>query len=648
MGTLLVLLLTLLAVADGWLLTFLVLTRASFFARLCYGAVTGLLALAWLSLLVSLLTSLNGVAVAITTLVLVAAGVVLCKTIAPDRLREALRAAAPDRWSVIYYLAWSVLLGWLFSRVVSFSEDGMHTAPMNNYGDLPFHFSVITSFAFGENLPPQNPIFHGLPFTYPFLIDFLTAFFRRAGADWPLAFFIENFTLAIALVGSIELLTMKLTGSRLAARLAPVIFLFNGGFGFIWFLRDLGGSLSDITGFLTHLPRSYTMNPELHLRWGNIFTTLLIPQRSLLFGLPLAAMIAALWWQAVEERRGKTETEDQGKTETQQTRNESPRRALLAAGALAGLMPMAHAHGFFSIILVSVPLALLFFSRDWLCFFIPAGALSLPQALWLRATPTRSSMFEWHPYWEAHDLWLSGQMSSLRFWLLNAGAFLALLTVALLARKIVTARVQRFYLPFLLCFILPNLVLLAPWAWDNIKVLLYWYLASVPLVAAVVAKLFSSKLITARIAAAALLITLTLSGAADVVRALSPIENVVLFSQAELDAAEAIRQQTPSHALMLNAPIHNSVVALTGRQTLMGYPGHLWTHGIDYKDRENDVLTIWRGGAEAEQLLQRYSVDYVIIGPVERNQFGANEGFFAARYQAVVDVAGYRVYRIRQ
>ncbi len=623
-------LLTLLAVADGWLLTFLFLEQASFFARLCYGAVTGLLALAWLSLLVSLLTGLNGAALGLTTLLLIVAGVALYRAVPADRWRASLRAAAPDRQGLIYYLAWAALLGWLFSRVVSFSADGMHTAPLNNYGDLPFHFSVITSFVFGENLPPHNPIFNGLPFTYPFLIDFLTAFFKRAGAGWPLAFFIENFTLALALVGSIELLTMKLTGNRLAARLAPVIFLFNGGFGFIWFLRDLGGSLSDLTGFLAHLPRSYTMNADLHLRWGNVFTTLLIPQRSLLFGLPMAALIVALWWQAVEGGRGKAAT----------------RRALLAAGVLAGLMPMAHAHGFFSIMLASALMSLLFFSWDWLYFFIPAGVLALPQALWLRATPTRSSMFAWHPYWEAYDLWMSGQMSPLRFWLLNAGAFLALLVVALLTRKVVTGRVQRFYLPFLLCFILPNLVLLAPWAWDNIKVLLYWYLASVPLVAAVVARLFASKLITARMAAAALLVTLTLSGAADVWRALSPVENVVLFSQGELDAAEAIRQQTPPHALLLNAPIHNSVVALTGRQTLMGYPGHLWTHGIDYKDREDDVLAIYRGGDEAAQLLARYGVDYVIIGPVERNQFGADERFFKAKYQTVVDEAGYRVYRV--
>src|SRR5581483_8891910 len=465
---------------------------------------------------------------------------VLYSRIPPERLKAGVRAASPDRWGVVYYLAWAVFLGLLFSRVVSSGDGGMYTAPANNFGDLPFHFSVITSFAYGENLPPRNPIFAGLPFTYPFLIDFLTAFFRRAGADWPAAFFIENIILSLSLVGVIELMTLKLTGHRLAARIAPVLFLFNGGFGFVYFLRDLGESSAGLLNFLAHLPRTYTMSDELHLRWGNVFTTLLIPQRSLLFGLPTAAMIISLWWQAVSEtegwgewgmgrwknkekrRQGEKVTGKQVNMDTDSVSPSLPpsprRRYLLAAGVLAGLMPMAHAHGFFSVMIVSVLLALLFFSWDWLAFFIPAGVLSLPQALWLRATPTRSKMFEPHFGWEAYDLWRAGQMSPLTFWLINAGAFLLLLALALLVGRLITARLRRFYLPFLICFILPNAVLLAPWAWDNIKVLIYWYLASCPLVAALLTQLFSSRAVMLRIIAAALLVMLTLSGAVDVLR----------------------------------------------------------------------------------------------------------------------------------
>ena len=207
------------------------------------------------------------------------------------------------------------MLAWLFARVVMFYPDGMHTAPANNYGDLPFHFSAITSFAYGENLPPQTPIFAGMKFTYPFLIDYLTAFFIRCGADWRSAFFVENIALALALVRLIETLTLKIFNNTVAARLAPVIFLFNGGLGFINFFREFGEQSNGLFNFLWRLPKTYTINDaglalassNVPLRWGNVFTTLLIPQRSMLFGLPFVAMIIALWWMSFgEERDAKT------------------------------------------------------------------------------------------------------------------------------------------------------------------------------------------------------------------------------------------------------------------------------------------------------------------------------------------------------
>jgi len=314
----------------------------------------------------------------------------------------------------------------------------------------------------------------------------------------------------------------------------------------------------------------------------------------------------------------------------------------LAAGILAGILPLMHAHGFFALMLASGGLALLFWSRDWAAFFIPALALAAPQALYLSRTQVRGKLFEWHWGWEA------GDMSIPLFWLINAGAFLVLLIIALLARRFVEPRARRFYLPFILCFLVPNAVLLAPWPWDNIKVLVYWYLASCPFVAAVLAHLWSRRAAIWRLTSIVLLLTLTLSGALDVTRALSPVEDVLLFGRAELEVAELIRQRTPPRAVILNAPIHNSVVALTGRQSLMGYPGHLWTHGFDYKDRQNDVEAIYRGGPRAAELLASYGVDYVVVGPIERGQFLANDNFFAAQYPAVIDQDGYRVYQIRR
>lgn len=613
---------TLLACWVGVLLTRLIFAQANVKTRLCFGAVIGLAGLAWVGFLCALVGGLNWGTIGVTTVIFVGLLFVLLRKGFHRRGTKETQQKI-QFLDFAHYLVWLGFFCWLFSHVIMIEPDGLHTAPANNYGDLAFHFNVVTSFADGDNFPPQNPIFYGLKFTYPFLIDFLAAFLHNAGADWAAAFFIPNIILTLALVGLIELLTEQFTQSMFAARLAPLLFFLSGGLGFIYCARDWQQAQTGWWDFLLHLPASYTKNDELHLQWGNMLTTLIVPQRSLSFGIPVFAMIVILWAKAIASR-------DELEPATR-------RRYLLVAGILAGAMPLLHAHGFFSIMMVSAVMALLFFSWDWLRFFIPAGVMALPQALWLSGTGTRSSLFK------PHFGWTAGDAPFLKFLALNFGLFLVLLAVSLFLRE---GRMRRFYAPFLLCFIVPNVVLLAPWAWDNIKVFLYWYLVSCPLVAALLAHLFKRRMILWPALGVLLFIALTLSGALDVLRGLSPVENLRLFDAEQLKVAELIKQRIPPHALILSAPIHNSVLALSGRQMLMGYPGHLWSHGIKSDEREQDVRTMYRGGAEAQRLLHQYGIDYVIMGPAEYSDLNADNGFFAATYQAVIDEAGYRIYQI--
>ncbi len=632
MANLFAFLLTICAIGFGTLLTYFIITQATLPTRVCLGSAVGLATLAWLGFLTALVLGLNTLSIAVTAVVLIAGLLALALTVRQKSLQADWQASNRNPGEVLYYSAWAALLILLFSRVVMFQPDGLHTAPANNFGDLPFHFGVITSFAYGDNLPPENPIFAGMRFTYPFLIDFLTAFFIKLGASWRVAFFIENLPLSLALVGALNFLTYRLTGNRLAARLTPLIFLFNGGLGFLNFFQDLGRATDGFWHFLTHLPHTYTMNAELELpsgkfplRWGNVFTTLLIPQRSMLFGLPVVALIITLWWMAWGE----------GESEAQVRK-----RYLFAAGVLAGFLPMLHAHGFFAVMIASALMALVFFSLEWAAFFIPVAVLAAPQAWWLSGTQVKNSLFKFHLWWEA------GDSSPFIFWAVNAGVFISLFLLAMVSSKLSTARHRRFSLPFLIWFILPNVVLLAPWAWDNIKVLIYWSLATAPFVAYALSHLFSQRTVFARMLAGMMLACLIFSGALDVGRALSPAENTTLFSQADLEAAAAMRANTPPRARILHAPIHNSVVVLTGRQSLMGYPGHLWTHGIDYGTRETEVQMMYRGGPTAVDLLAKHNIDFVVIGPVERDQLKADEKYFAANYRKVVDQPEYRVYQI--
>ncbi len=684
MGTLFVISISLLAVANGALLTLPVIEKTHASTRIAIGSVFGIAALSWVAFLAALPMGLNAISISVTVAIFAIGLAVQVRFIGRGRIAAALRQCGLSLGGGVYYVAWAALLAWLFLRVVMFYPGGMHTAPANNYGDLPFHFSVITSFAYGENLPPQNPIFAGMKFTYPFLIDFLTAFFIRCGADWRSAFFVENLALALALVRLIEALTLKMFNNIVAARIAPVIFLFNGGLGFINFFREFGAQSGGLLNFLSHLPKTYTMNAELALasgavplRWGNVFTTLLIPQRSMLFGLPFVTMIIALWWMAVEEmrragERGSGRAGERESGRARERRSKGPREGeservgdsnsprlplsrslalplsrsrlyLLSAGILAGMLPMLHSHGFFSVVIACALMVVLFRSWDWIAFFAPMAALAAPQAWYLSGTQIRTQLFKPLDKW-----WEAGDANPLLFWMVNAGILILLLIAALLVRKITSSRQALFYSPFALWFFIPNIVALAPWTWDNIKVLVYWSLASAPFVAAALAFLFTRRFIVVRGLAAAALIGLTFSGALDVTRALSPAENVEVFGQAELEVAALLREKTPPRALILHAPIHNSVVALSGRRSAMGYPGHLWTHGLDYAQRELDVKTIYKGGAQMTEPLSRLGVDYVIVGPAERAELGVDETYFGNLYPVTIDYAGYRVYQVKR
>lgn len=608
--------------------------------RLAVGSVIGLAGVAWVGYLSGLVFGPGRVAGRVAEAVVLGLLGVVAVRVWKQKEKGWSRLAWPGvAWhGVAYYAGWAVLLGVIFGRVAEEVNEGILTAPANNFGDLGFHMSVISWFEYGGALPPENPIFAGLPLTYPFLIDYLTAMLLERGASLRAGFGVAGWILGLSLVVIIEGLATRLTGSRLAGRLAPVIFIFSGGLGFVRFFGEVKAFLADpvavksgLIWFLGHLPASYSINntltvggAEIALRYGNVVTTMLVPQRSMLFGLPMVGAIVGLWHLALTS----------GETGMR-------RRGMLAAGVLAGMLPMLHAHGFFAVGLGCGVLMLVWRVREWLWFVVPAGILAGPQALWLSRTGVRSTLFRPHLWWEA------GDSAPLLFWLVNNGVFIGVLVVVLVVALLRWREMARFVLPFQVWFVVPNLVMLAPWAWDNIKVLVFWALVSSGVVALGVAWLAVSRRVLVRMAGWVLLAGLVLTGVIDVVRGLSPVERVQIFSRGDMVVAQRIREGTPPGATILHAPIHNSPVALTGRRSLMGYAGHLWSHGIEWEQRDADLKAIFAFGSGAEELLERYGVDYVLIGPTEVAQCAANDEEFATRYPMVFNEGGTRLFRIR-
>ncbi len=104
----------------------------------------------------------------------------------------------------------------------------------------------------------------------------------------------------MALVGLLHYWTILLTRNRLAGVIAPLLVLFSGGLG--WWLLFSEGSGDGFFATLGNLQHDYTIVPNSILRWGNSLTTLFVPQRSILFGMPLAITIFCQWWLAISQQ----------------------------------------------------------------------------------------------------------------------------------------------------------------------------------------------------------------------------------------------------------------------------------------------------------------------------------------------------------
>jgi hypothetical protein len=198
-----------------------------------------------------------------------------------------------------------------------------------------------------------------------------------------------------------------------------------------------------------------------------------------------------------------------------------------------------------------------------------------------------------------------------------------------------------------LWFVVPNVIVLQPWIWDNTKFFVFWALLGSIVVGVVLMTAWRRRggFAIAAIAATALL---CLSGFLDLYRASDFSVSRVEFTDAGgLKVADWVRRNTSPYAVFAVADAHNSPIpTLAGRRELIGYPGWLWTYGLaDYVQKGEDDKRILDGDPAALDLVKQYGVDYVMIGPQEIPQ-GASRSYWDAHGTLVYDDGEYAVYRV--
>ncbi len=626
-------------VVAGFGITYLCGADLSFEERLAYGTVLGAMAVAAVSFLVSMVArdvtvTTVTIGLAVTLAVGAAAAIADRDHVAADLADAAARwwrspRAAGHPWPlaavVLVCGAWALHF---LSQAYVYKPDGLWAGYVNIWGDWAAHLSFAGSFAYGHNFPPQFPIDPGNHLGYPFMIDFLAATLVPFGSSLTSSLVLTSGLLGLALPAVLYLVAQRFAGGRAAAAIAVFVFLLSGGLGFIYLVSDIqhGG-----LGALVHLPREYTLNRDLNYQWLNPVLAYIVPQRSTLFGFSLALIVLVLLWMAVRERLGW--------------------RTFLFAGVVAGAMPVFHVHAYGTVVALAVFWMVFNRRREWLAFFVPALVIGVPLVLWM-LPPANNSLCGQNPSIGGYCIepgWLAGKDFGPWFWIKNTSVLIPLLVLAHVFYKWFPTGFTKWFAPMWLWFLVPNFIVLQPWDWDNTKFFVFWALLGSVMVGGLLAGLFKRGPVAA-VFAAVLLVLLGLSGALDLARASDPTVSSYQFVDAKgLQVAGWVRQNTSYDAVFAVADEHNNPIAtLSGRRILVGYPGWLWTYGVaDYVQKGADQVLILQGAPTTTDLVDKYGIGYVLIGPQElADPRNANIAYWNQYGTRVYTNGEYSVYKV--
>jgi hypothetical protein len=138
---------------------------------------------------------------------------------------------------------------------------------------------------------------------------------------------------------------------------------------------------------------------------------------------------------------------------------------------------------------------------------------------------------------------------------------------------------------------------------------------------------------------------MTLSGVFENLEQLLSRDRHLLLTREEVGLAEAVRRETNPHAIFAAGLQHNHPIPmLAGRRVLMSFPGWMWSQGADTKKREEDLRAILTLSPTARELIAKYGVDYVVIGPNEKDQMGADLDGYRRDFRTILKTDNYDVF----
>jgi hypothetical protein len=481
----------------------------------------------------------------------------------------------------------------------------------NNLGDLALHITYIKNFANGVSIWPDNPIYVFSRLRYPAGTDLFNALLTCMNVD----------------------LTRGLIWAGLLASLATFYALYRwaGAFGVAGFLFN--GGVAGFQFFTTFKFLDYQGDKA--IAWKSIPLSMFVTQRGLLYAIPVGLLLLWHWREKFFRNQGAAR---------------SPLPFWIELALYASL-PLFHFHTFLALSIV----LLLFFifgdreARKHTALLV--GSALLPAAFFVCLITDNfraGSVVALQPGWLQNDpdfavpvfhfasenwlltIWNSYVAPIFGFWLTNFGMFIPLAAVVIgLGVWEVWKNGMRWSgklpenLSFLFSataiFLVVLFVKLAPWPWDNLKVLIWAYFLVLPFLWR---DLIAKQPFPARVA---LCLALFGSGFVSLFGGLAAGKPGYAFAdRGEIDFVGVALRRLPVEARFAAFPIYNHPLLLHGRKVVMGYPGHLWTQGFDYTDTNTKLSSLMHGEGDWAATAKQLGVRYMFWGREENMNYSGS------------------------
>lgn len=553
-------------------------------------------------------------------------------------------------------------------HTISYAGGALHSG-QSTYGDMNMHLGFITSIARQQTFPPDYSILPGTPLAYPFLSDSISSSLYLFGASLRVAYLLPMyFALLHVLCGMYctakYMLQIMGHACRQKSFLAFILFFFNGGLGFYYFINKGFGSenFTRIFSAFYETPTNYVSS---NIQWHNILCDMLIPQRATLFGWAVLFPLLALLVRARQERNPSY---------------------FIAAAIPAGGLVLIHTHSFLALGILCAGFLVLDLYHSYhkeepkrlplICRFLVVAALLLTMSL-IRMKQQSDAPFSANTIlamgfivpvcftgifiyylvkgWSKDILrtwgaflgivlvlalpqlfgftfrqaqgehfvrgafnWANSMDGYIWFYVKNLGI---LFILAILMLFLGTRKQLRLVLPACLLWLVSEFILFQPNPYDNNKLLLVSYLLFCIAIADFIWDTIPSmirenprqmRIITVSSVTALAVFAAVLTMGREYV------SDYELYDTSYTALAEWVDTSTEPDDTFLTAPNHNNAVSsLTGRNIVCGSGTFLYYHGVDYAQREADIKVMYEDPSRRSELLKKYNVQYIVIGSQE-------------------------------